>query len=247
MSISAEGKLLFDRIAPSLGGLETALDDMPARADDELAGVVRATATPDIGASVLAEAAVRFTARYPRAQVDLVMTATVLDLVRDGCDLALRIAKTRLPDSRLIARKVGTLAFQLFASPTYLARRGMPRTTSDIADHDWIGFQGVAPEAFGVAIAKRGLGTLGGRIVCDDMSVLRELARRGGGITGIPSYFADDDLRAGTLVRVLPKFTLMSASVYLIHPVRRHLPARVTAFRDLVLELLRQRPLGPPE
>lgn len=245
MSISSGGKLLFDRIAPSLGGLEAALDDLPARADAEIAGLVRATATPDIGATVLAEAAVRFTTRFPRTQVDLRMTAELVDLVRDGCDLALRIVKTRMPDSRLLARKVGTLAFHLFASPTYLARRGTPRTPAEIADHDWLEFRGIVPESLGVAGQRRGLGAPGGRIICDDMFIMRELVRRGGGITGMPSFLADEDLQAGTLVRVLPRFTLLSASVYLVHPARRHLPARVAAFRDLVVELLRQRPLSP--
>jgi len=243
MSVSDAGKLLFDRIAPSLGGLEAALGDLPARPDDEPTGVVRVTATPDIGATVLAEAAVRFTARYPRAEVELMMTANLLDL-RDGCDLALRVARARLPDSRLIARKVGAVAFHLFASPTYLARRGVPRSPAEIADHDWIGLGGTVPKAFDAAMRKRGVG---GRIVCDDTFVVRELVRRGGGIAGMPSFMADDDLRAGTLVRVIPKFTLTSGTVYLVHAARRHLPARLTAFRDLVLELLRQRPLAPSE
>jgi len=243
MSISDEGKLLFDRIAPSLGGLEAALADLPTRPDDEPTGIVRVTSTPDIGASILAEAAVRFTARYPRAGVELMMTAALLDL-RDGCDLALRVAQARLPDSGLIARKVGAVAFHLFASPTYLARRGGPRSPAELAEHDWIGFAGAVPRAFETAMSKRGAG---GRIACDDMFLIRELARQGGGIAGMPSFLADADLRAGTLVRVIPKFTLTSGTVYLVHAARRHLPSRLTAFRDLILEILRQRPLAPIE
>jgi DNA-binding transcriptional LysR family regulator len=247
MSISAEGKLLFDRIAPSLTGLEAALGDLPGRAGAELTGTVRATSTPDIGATVLAEAAVRFTARFPGTQVDLRLTGEVLDLARGDCDVALRIARSRMPDSRLIARKVGTLVFHLFAAPTYLARRGAPRSPTELADHDWIDFLGIAPEKVGVAARKRGLTAPGGRIMCDDIFTLRELIRRGGGIAGMPSFLADDDLQAGTLMRVLPKFTLMAAPVYLVHAVRTHQPPRVTAFCALVLELLRQRPLAPAE
>lgn len=241
MSITAEGTQLFDRIAPSLGGLEAALDELPVRAD-EPTGVVRVTSMPDLGASVLAEAAVRFTARFPRAQVELQLTPDVLDIARGTTDIALRVVRNRLPDSALIARKVGTLAFQLYASPTYLARRGAPRAPAELAQHDWIGFRGVTAESFGMAAPKGGLG-VGGRIACDDMFVIRELVRRGGGVAAIPSFFAAEDLQAGTLVRVLPKLALATSQVYVIHLARRLLPARVTAFRDLVIELLRQRPL----
>jgi DNA-binding transcriptional LysR family regulator len=240
MSISQEGKALFDRIAPLLAGLEAALDDLPAGEADEPSGTVRVTSTPDIAATVLAEAAVRYAARFPRTQVDLIVTPAVVDLVRD-CDLALRVATVRLPDSRLVARKVGAVAFQWFASPTYLARRGTPKVAADVADHAWIGLRGVPPKP----TARERSQAAGARILCNDVFLVRELVRQGGGIGGMPSFFADDDLRAGTLVRVLPKVTLTRASIYLVHAARRHLPARLTAFRDLVLELLRQRPLAP--
>lgn len=241
MAISEAGVQLFDRIAPAIGGLATALADLPRPVDDEPRGLVRVTATADLAAAVLAEAAVRFTARYPQTQVELRLTASVVDLVRDGVDLALRIVKRRLPDSALIARRVGALVFQLFAAPSYLARHGTPRATAELAAHDWIGFHGVAP-TFVAPLRQRGF-VPGGRIVCDDMFIVRELLRRGGGIGGMPSFLADDDLASGALVRVLPRFTMTSAAVYLVHAARRPLPTRVTAFRDLVGELLRQRPL----
>lgn len=235
MSISDEGKALFDRVAPSLGGLEAALDDLPVRAGEEPSGTVRVTSTPDLGASLLAEAAVRFTARFPRAQVELMMTPAMLDLVRD-CDLALRVVRVRLPDSRLVARRVGAVVFHWFASPTYLARRGAPRAPGE-AGHEWIGLR----DANSAAVPRQ---AIEGRLACNDIFLVRELGRQGGGIAGLPSYFAEHDLRAGTLVRVLPKATLLRASLYLVHAARRHLPPRLTAFRDLVIEILRQRPLS---
>ena len=242
MSISDEGKALFDRIAPALGGLEAALDDLPVRAGDEPSGIVRVTSTPDLGASLLAEAAVRFTARYPRVQVELMMTPAVLDLVRD-CDLALRVVRGRMPDSRLVARKVGAVAFHWFASPTYLARRGAPRSAGE-AGHEWIALREMTSLVHSAAEPRQ---LTGGRLLCNDVFLVRELGRQGGGIVGLPSYFVEEDLRAGTLVRVAPKATLFRASLYLVHAARRHLPPRLTAFRDLVLEILRQRPLAPAE
>ena len=63
----------------------------------------------------------------PSVQVELELSARVVDLVSEGFDLALRVARTRPKSSSLVARKVGEIVLQLYASPTYLARRAVPR------------------------------------------------------------------------------------------------------------------------
>lgn len=82
------------------------------------------------------------------------------------------------------------------------------------------------------------------RILCDDMFFLRETVRRGAGIGAMPAFVAEEDRKAGTLVRVLPRWTVTSGEVFLVHRDQKKLPSRVIAFRDLVTEVLRQRPLG---
>lgn len=242
MAISAEGKELFDRISPQLAALQTALAERPERRD-EPSGKLRITSMPDLAATVLAEAVVRFTARYPRTQIELVMTPRVVDLVRDGFDFALRIVKQRLPDSSLVAQKVGVLEFKLFAAPSYLARRGTPRTLADLEHHEWVGFQGVMPAP---GTLDRRLRMADGRILVDDVFVLRELVRLGGGIGAMPSFISDADLQAGTLAPVLPRLALARATIYLVSPARKHVASRATAFRALLFELLRQRPITTP-
>lgn len=238
MSFTTEGKDLFDRVAPSLARITSTLADRPSRTD-EPTGAIRVTSTPDVAAHVLAEAAVRFTSRYPRVRVDLVSTPVVLDLVRDEIDLALRTSLRQLPASGLLAPKVGTIAVRMFAAPSYLARRGTPRSHADLAGHDQIGFKG--PTLRGA----RRMPLLDGRIACDDMFVLRELVRNGGGIGGLPTFVAAADLQSGAIVEVLPRVTLATANVYLVSPARKYTASRVTAFRELVVELLRHRPLDP--
>src|SRR5262249_18315053 len=142
VSTSDAGVALFDRVAPSLQALEASLADVPER-DAEPSGTLRITSTVDLGAIVLADAIARFSQRYPRVRVEVLLTTAVLDFVRDGIDLALRFSAKRLRDSTLVARKVGTLAMCLYASPSYLARNGTPRVPADLEAHDWIAFRGV--------------------------------------------------------------------------------------------------------
>lgn len=73
---------------------------------------------------------------------------------------------------------------------------------------------------------------------------MREVLRRDGGIGMLPTFLTDDDVVTGRLLRVLPKHEKATARVFLVMPERKYVPARVTAFRDLVVELLRQRPPG---
>jgi DNA-binding transcriptional LysR family regulator len=127
---------------------------------------------------------------------------------------------------------------QLFASPLYLARRGTPRNEAELAGHDWIAFRGgpqklklVGPrEAVGVEPRER--------ILCDDLLFVRDAIRAGAGIGLLPTFVAEPERIAGTLVRVLPRVERAIGHLHVVTPAAKHVPRRVTAFRDLVVELL---------
>jgi DNA-binding transcriptional LysR family regulator len=237
VAATAEGRLLYDRVAPALTELQAGLTERPAtRAAPN--GTLRLTATGDIATVALAETVTRFTARYPEVKVELHLTSKVVDLVREGFDLAVRVASRPLRGSALIARKIGTVSLGLYAAPSFLARHGVPRTPTELAALDWIGFRGAPPLQLPSAVLASKP-----RIVGDDMFFVREALRLGGGIGALPSFLAADDLARGLLTRVLPQFVANTGTIYLVHPPGRHVPARVTAFRELVLEVLRQRPI----
>ncbi|HEY4181490.1 MAG TPA: LysR family transcriptional regulator [Kofleriaceae bacterium] len=237
--ISDEGKELFDRVSPALAAIGTALADRPTQ--QEVSGIVRLTATPDVSAALLAEAATRFTVRYPQTQVEIIATTDVKHLTRDGIDLALRIVNARLPDSTALSQRIGTIRWQVYAAPSYLARRGTPRSERDLQDRDWVGFRGVTSVPSTKIPGRR---FSEGRIIVDDVFVAREILRRGGGVGGLPSFLIAEDLQAGLLVPLLPKLVLINADVYLLQPARKHTAPRVAAFKQLLMEVLRQRPLA---
>ncbi|WP_224243887.1 LysR family transcriptional regulator [Hyalangium gracile] len=242
VSTTTAGVSLYDRVAPSVSSLVESLAELPER-EEEPSGTLRVTSTVDLGTIVLAEAVKRFTTRYPNTQVEVYLSNTLVDLVRDGFDLALRISLKAMRDSSLVARKVGPVAVQLYASPAYLARRGTPRTPEELQSHDWIGFRG-APPILQVAPGSMADVNARTRVTCDDMFFAREVLKAGAGIGMLPSHMADVEVAAGTLVRVMPRWVSSTGAVYLVHPGRKHLPRKVTAFSELVRELLRQRPLA---
>jgi DNA-binding transcriptional LysR family regulator len=176
-------------------------------------------------------------------EIELRLTTALVDLVADGFDLAFRMSMRRLRDSSLRARRLGALATQIFAAPSYLARRGSPRSPADLASHEWVvygGYPAIRLESAGVfaAVEPRG------RIVCDDMSFVRAAIGAGAGLGILPTFLAEADVTTGALVRVLPRWTMRTGDLWIVSTAAKHAPRKVTAFRDFVVESLQARPLA---
>ena len=251
VATTSAGDALYDRVAASVASIDSSFSDLPD-AEAAPSGTLRVTATVDFGAMVLAEAVARYRQRYPRVHVEARLTTTLLDVVKDNVDVAIRFASRPLRDSTLVARKIGKVAAYFYASPSYLARRGTPRSPTDLAEHDWVDHLDTPPFRLsdGMRRADVGPGTkvdVATRVSADSFWFMRETLKAGGGIGQLPSFLADPDVAAGNLVHVLPRWVTFAGTIYFVHPSSKHTPPRVTAFRDLLVEMLRQRPIGPPE
>lgn len=182
-----------------------------------------------------------FSLRYPRMVVEMHLSTRMVDLVADGFDAAFRIATT-LKDSGLVARRVGRISLQLFAAPAYLARRGTPFAPKDLEQHDGVSFPSGQP--LRLEGPSRVSVRLVPRLIADDMFFSREAQRRGMGIGALPTFLAEENVVAGRLVRVLPRWSMLSGAVYLVFPSAGLLPRKTAAFLDYVLEVLETRGQG---
>ncbi|MGB8930165.1 MAG: LysR substrate-binding domain-containing protein [Anaeromyxobacteraceae bacterium] len=236
VSLTSAGTALYDRITPLLRQVGAALGELPER-EEEPSGRLRVTAPVDLGVLMLAEVVTRFTARHPNVTVDLHLTGRVVDLVAERFDVALRVGAT-LKDSTLVARRVAPIVAQLYASPVYLARRGTPRSGAELAAHEWVAFRG-GPQKLHLTGPKEAVGVEPvERILCDDLLFVRDAIRAGAGIGLLPTFVAEPERLAGTLVRVLPRVEQLVGHLHVVTPAAKHVPRKVTAFRDLVVELL---------
>ncbi len=243
VSLTAAGVDLHERVAPLLRQLAAAVGSLPER-EAEPSGELRVTAPTDLGVLFLADVVARYTARYPSVTVSLHLTGRVVDLVGEGFDVALRVA-SRLADSTLVVRRVAPVVVQLYASPVYLARRGTPRTEADLAGHDWVSFR-PGPQRLRIAAPREAVGVEPrARIVADDLLFVRDVVRAGAGIAQLPSFVAQPDVLAGSLVRVLPRYERNAGHLHVVTPAARQVPRKVAAFRELVGEMLRSRAAAP--
>jgi DNA-binding transcriptional LysR family regulator len=238
VSLTAAGTALYDRVTPLLASLTGALGELPER-EEAPRGTLRITAPVDLGVLFLAEVVTRYTARYPAVSVEVSLTGRVVDLVKEGFDVALRVS-ARLADSTLVVRRAAPVTLRHFASPLYLARRGTPRAEADLAGHDLVVFRG-GPDRLRVGAPRPAVAGAPPRIVCDDFLFARDAVRAGAGIGLLPAFLAEADVVAGRLVRVLPRLERPAGHLHLVTPAAKHVPRKVTAFRELVLELLKAR------
>jgi DNA-binding transcriptional LysR family regulator len=237
VALSTAGAALYERTARLITALDEAVHGLPERTV-EPSGELRLTAPYDFGLVVLPSVLAQFALRYPDVRVDVRLTNAVVDLVADGYDIAIRVAAGALRDSTLTARRLGPISAAFFAAPSYLARRGKPKALGD-PRHEWIVFIPASAAPLKLPSATRW------RFRTDDLMFVRELARDGAGIGLLSHLIAAPYVRDGLLEEVpVAELPRRRADLYLVYPSSGQVARKVAAFRDFLLECVKQAPLA---
>src|SRR5258706_15126102 len=138
LHLTEAGRAYYESVSRALSGVEEAAAAV-SELQDAPSGPVRLTAPLDLGLWLLAPSVARFAERYREVRLDVALTQRVVDLVREGVDLALRAGK--LADTGLVARPLGLVRAGLFASRRYLKRKGRPHSVRELAEHDCVLFR----------------------------------------------------------------------------------------------------------
>lgn len=202
-------------------------------------GHLTLTASVTFGRSALAPVVCAFLNQHPRVTVSVLLLDRVANLVEEGIDLAVRIGP--LPDSSLVAKKIGTVRRILVSSPDYLARRGVPRTPADLRLHSMIAFTGLMPnKEWRFLDGNKGNSvSFAPRLEINDAVASIAAAETGDGITVALSYMVADKIRDGRLAPVLDSFTPPPVPVHLVYPQSRLISSRLRAFVDFAAPRLR--------
>ncbi len=185
--------------------------------------------------------AAEFLEAYPEIDLRLMLNEHVVNLLDQHVDLGIRFGE--LPDSSLVAIRVGSIRRVVCASPAYLESRGVPQTPQDLAGHDCITFGGPQrPEAWnfpnGQSVSSVSVRT---RLLVDSAEAAVDAASQGIGITCVFSYHVAEAVRAGALTLLLRPFEPPPLPVRLVYPAGRLLPLKVRAFLDFAAPRLKAR------
>jgi DNA-binding transcriptional LysR family regulator len=159
-----------------------------------------------------------------------------VDPLAEDYDVALRTGP--LPDSSLVARRLGSVRTGYYASPAYLARRPAPRTPDALQAHECVLLAEAGTDEVWFFTGPRRARTVPvqGRLRVPSVRAGHAAVRAGLGLVQLPTSLVAEDLRAGVLVPVLEKVTPPGIPVFAVYPSGRHLPSKVRAFLDLLAE-----------
>lgn len=238
LSLTVEGEVFHARCRDLLADVEEAEAEVTSRAD-EAVGLLRLNVPVSFGLLHLAPLWPAFMAQHPDVTLDVTLADRIVDLVDEGYDLAVRIA--RLPSSSLVSRRLASTRMVVCASPEYLRRHGTPRHPAEIARHTVFSYTLLAagehwsfegPQGpVSVKVTPRMRSNSGD--TCCTAALMHQ------GIVLQPSFMVSSHLRSGALVEVLPEYRSMELDVYAVYASRKHLTPKVRVLVDFLVEAFR--------
>lgn len=231
VSLTDAGRLFIDNVGPSLQGVHDALEVVRARRETP-SGLLRINTPPFAARTILSSLVLKFLQRYPEMQVDIVTDGRLIDIVAEGFDMGVRVAK--LIPNDMIAISLGQpQRHAIVASPQYLALHGCPETPLDLLHHACIRVR--LPDG---TIYRWHLENAGevvqvdvrGQLTLDEASLARIAVLEGSGIGCFLEQDVMEDIATGRVIRLLSDWTPPFPGLCIYYPGRRNPSAGLAAF-----------------
>ena len=238
LSLTEEGRLFYGRCKTVLADVEVAEEEITAKSI-AVKGLIKVNVPVSFGLLELAPLWPDFMTQYPDVELDITLADRIVDLVEEGYDLAVRIA--RLPNSSLVSRKLASTRMVLCASPGYLRQHGKPKHPSELAAHPVLAYSLLAtgdqwdfegPEGKVTVTVKPIMRTNSG-----DTCIAA--ARKGKGVILQPSFMVNADLLSGALVELMPSYRSIEFGIFAIYPTRQYVAPKVRALIDFLSKALK--------
>jgi len=215
MNLTQAGAAYYQR-CQTIAQQASAANQQIENLKNEPQGLLKITCPVNVGLQHIVPALNEFRQRYPKIDLDVMLSDEVVNIIQEGIDLAIRGAP--LPDSGLQARKLATLATCLCGSPAYFAKHGRPNKPSDLGRHDWVIYKLTS----GVLELTKGsrsysVGVQGG-IKTNNAAARTAFVEGGHGLARIPTYDAAPKIQAGTLESILDDYALKDINVFGVFP-----------------------------
>ena len=230
-SLTAEGELFHARSKELLAAVDEAEAEVTERSGRAV-GLLKVSAPVSFGLLHLAPLWAGFMHQHPELELEVNLSDRIVDVVDEGIDLAVRIA--RLRNSTLVSRQLSSTRLVLCASKRYLRKRGTPQHPEDLTQHDVLAYSLLAmgdsweftgPDGPVSVRVKPRLRTNSG-------DTCRAVALRHEGIILQPTFMVHEDLHSGALVEVLPRYRSVELGIYAVYPTRKHLLPKVRLLID---------------
>ena len=233
LSLTPEGEVFLARCQDILSSIDASEAEISTRSVT-VSGLLKVSVPVSFGIRHMAPLWHEFLDKYPQVSLDVQLADRVIDLVDEGLDLAVRIA--RLPDSSLISRQIASTRLVLCAAPNYLERKGIPKHPSELVEHDVVSYSLLAtgdqwhfegPEGpISVKVRPRMWSNNGDSCIAACV--------QGAGIQLQPTFLIEQELRRGALIEILPQFRAANLGIYVVYPTRKFVLPKVRALVEFL-------------
>ena len=243
VSVTSDGAAYYERCLRILSDVRDAEESLSTNRASP-SGRLRVDVSTGMANDLLIPALPDFFARYPDIRLDLGCSDRAIDLIEEGVDCAIRGGN--LPDSALIARRIGVLHFAIAATPGYLAKHGRPTHPSELSQHRCINYFSSKPGKTMDWDFVRGDETIiipvPACLAVNDSTVYTTAGLQGLGLIQLASYKIESLVHTGLLELVLEDWTSEPMPINIVYPENRHLSAKVRVFVEWVADLLAAHP-----
>jgi DNA-binding transcriptional LysR family regulator len=241
VSLTDEGRRFYEEVKPHLQAIEDAAI-IASGAVSAVRGRLKVDIDPFFLPMVLAGRLGEFCERFPELSIEFVSSERLGDLVSEGTDLAIRFGQPRL--STLVARKLIEARVLTVASPLYIERYGRPNHPTELEQHRCLQFinpySGKPYEWEFVRDTETIEVPTRGPLIFTDPKTMMDECVAGTGIGKLIGWGVKEQLETGTLIDLFPEWHGPVFPLYAFHPSRKHPPAKVRAFVDFCIEVIRQ-------
>ncbi|MFC1236515.1 LysR substrate-binding domain-containing protein [Vibrio sp. F74] len=211
---------------------------------NKVEGHLRVSSSVGLGHEILKPVLGQFMFLYPNVTLQLDLLNRRVDLIEEGFDLVIRIGK--LEDSRLIAKRLGTITRNIYVSPNYLAQHGHIGSLEQLGKCDFLMMS--SAQYCGCLLLESGekqhVFNLAPKMIVDDYVILKEMVVEGLGAAVIPNYMCQQEQENGTLVQILPDWGMPAVDVYALYPKHRLNIPKIKVFMDFIQAVFNQRLTG---
>lgn len=245
VSLTGEGRTYYQHCLPILSAIDEA-EQAISGLHGEPRGLLKVNASTAFSRNHIQPLIPDFLARYPKLRVQLTVSESIVNLIEEEIDVAIRIGQ--LPDSSLIARKLGRVRRMVAGSPSYLERYGVPRIPDDLKTHNCLTLSMATSFnrwEFEGSDGPRSI-EVRGNFETNNAVALLNAALAGIGLIRAGDFSLAAEIKAGRLVPVLADFeTTTETNVYAVYPHNRHLSPKVRVFIDMLVDAY--QPVAPWE
>lgn len=232
LSLTEAGTLYYQQCREALDTLQAA-EAAIGHSAEVPQGTLKVTAPVWCGCRRFTEALAAYCERYPQVMLDMRLENRRVDLAEEGIDLALRM--TSDPSPTLIVRPVCPVPFHLVASPAYIAKQGTVDTPADLSRHrlilpSYVSMERLTLEGPDGRVEVRLTATM----KSNDNTFSYHAVHAGIGMSFMPGWLVDDDLRDGRLVEPLPAYRLPTGTLFAAYTSRKYLAPKVRSFIDFL-------------